>query len=192
MNLPEIASQADNAYLQRDFDKLFRLTEMLIKSDNSSYASSGYVLRGGYHEYFNTSSKNLLYAAEQYKKAAELNPKPEDYVAIARALIKLGQDSFQEALCNLKIASQIGDIPEIDLAFATLYAKMEPPNYCLAKQHYFNAAKSGRVQGVFGYAMASRKLGQNFRAMLADTYRIISSPILYLFMGKKLTKGFWI
>lgn len=191
-NFDEIAEQATNAYLQRDFDNLFLFTEVLINSQNLGYASQGYILRGGYYEYFNDSSDNLLRAVEQYRKAAELIATPQDYVAIARALIKAGQEYFPEALEILNKGASIGSIPEIDLGLAIIYSRMKIPNYHLAKKYYMRAAKSGRVQGVFGYAMVSRKLGQNFRAIIADSYRILSSPILYLFIGKKLTKGLWI
>lgn len=191
-NLDEVAEQACNAYLQRDFDGLFLQTEILINSKVMAHAYSGYILRGGYYEYFNDTSDSLLHAVDQYRKAAELKSAPEDYVAMARALIKAGQEYFPEALECLNKGKIIGGNPEIDLGLAIIYSRMEVPDYQLAKKYYFRAAKSGRVQGVFGYAMASRKLGQNFRAIIADIYRILSSPILYLFIGKKLTKGLWI
>jgi TPR repeat protein len=189
-NLDEISEQANNAYLQRDFENLFSLTEVLINSQNLAYASSGYILLGGYYEYFNDSSDNLLRAVEQYRNAAELKPAPADYVAIARALIKAGQEYYPEALESLNKGATIGSIPEIDLGFAYIYLRRNPPDYKLAKSFFLKAARYGRVQGLFGYSYAARKLGQNFRAMLIDIYRVVSSPFIYLFIGKKIVKGF--
>lgn len=190
MSLDETAKMADDAFRNKKLYELIVLTDILIESEITGYMGSGYFLRGAYFECYGYDSNDLTKALENYKLATQVNPSSEAYVAMATIMYRLGPEHCESALEFLKKASSIKHIPEVDLGFAYIYMRTNPPDYDLAKSFFLKAARYGRAQGLFGYSYAARKLDQNFRAMIIDMYRVISSPLIYLFIGKKLIKGF--
>lgn len=190
MNLHEIEKKADDAFRNKNYDELIDYTNILINSDNAGFQGSGYFLRGGYFESYGTDSNDLIKAIENYNFAAQVNPSAEAYVAMAAVMYRLGKNNSESAIECLKEASRINHIPEVDLGFAYLYMRKNPPDYVLAKSFFLKAAFRGRIQGFLGYSYAARKLGQHFRALANDICRVISSPFVFLFIGKKMIKVF--
>lgn len=192
MNPDKTLKMARDAFKNKNLVELIELTDILIQSQISQHMGSGYFLRGAYFESYGNGANDLDKAIENYNLAAQVNPSAEAYVAMATVLYKLGSDHSVAAMECLKEASLIKHTPEVDLGFAYIHMRFNPPNYDLAKSFFLKAARYGRVQGLFGYSYAARKLGQNFRAMIIDVYRVISSPFIFLFIGKKILKGFMI
>ena len=192
MNIDKTLELARKAYRDKEFDELIKQTEILIQSEIPENIGSGYFLRGAYFELFDNDEDHLSNAILNYAHAAEANPSAEAYTAMAAILVKMGPGNYESALVCLNNASELKITPDAYLGFATIYMKVMPPEYEKAKTYFLKAAKHGRVQGLFGYAEAARKLNQRYRAILIDVYRVISSPFVYLVIGKKILKGFWV
>jgi hypothetical protein len=192
MDLDKTLNLARVAFRKKNLNELTVHTDALIFSGIPEHVGSGYFLRGAYHELFDGNENHLAEALLNYSHAGEANPSAESYIAMATILVKMGPSHYESALVCLRNAADIKITPEGHLGFATIYSKVVPPEYELSKSYFLKAARFGRVQGLYGYANASRKLGQNFRALIVDIYRIISSPFIYLIIGKKILKGFWI
>lgn len=190
MNYFETARLADDAFKNKNLDELYALTDVLIKSEISEHIGSGYFLRGGYFECYGNDLNDLTKAIENYNLAAQANPSAEVYAALATVIYRLGPEHDDSAIVCLKEASKINHIPEINLGFAYIFMRKSPPDYSLAKSFFLKAALRGRVQGFLGYSFAARKLGQYFRAIIIDLCRVIFSPFIFLFIGKKMIKGF--
>lgn len=191
MKHSDVYNKARRSIREKKASELLTLSDTLIKSDDVPAHASGYLMRGMAHELGDDKVPlDLRRAVECYRQAAYLDPSQTTYIFLSRALMKQGQEGYPAAISYLKEASELGNTPELLLAYAKYYETAPTKNFTLAQNCYLRAALVGRFAGFFGYAATSRMLGQHLRAFVADCTRILFGPFLFLFLGRTASKGF--
>ncbi|WP_147300573.1 hypothetical protein [Lysobacter silvisoli] len=181
--------EAMNCLDRGDVRSALAIADNLTQSPDERDQISGYLCRGfAYEDGGDGLTPDLAKAIHNYRKASLLAPDSITFCHLARASIKLGEAGLPEAWKFLVQAKTLRDTPEVILGFAKYYR--EKNEYEKAKYFYRSAALRGRFAGFFGYSEISRILGQNKRAMLVDSLRVLLGPLIALLIGNKAQEEF--
>ncbi|HEY9146387.1 MAG TPA: hypothetical protein VIN36_06840 [Thiobacillus sp.] len=124
-------------------------------------------------------------AVGDYRSAAILAPHANAFQNLARALMKLGPEHYDEAHRFLLEAWGFKKTPELMLGFGEYFLTKPVPDPERTLDYYRRAAMHGRFRGFIVAARICRDAGKPVQGALWDTARILLSPIIWLTQGRR-------
>lgn len=181
---------AMSALKARNFTELIDLAEGLKRSDTRELQAEGHWLEGVACEF---GSGDLRRAIPCYRKAAYLVPHPRTLLALARAIIRCGDERYESALAFITQAKSLGlggYSEEIFLTLGRFYEHKDPQDSRLAQKNYAQAALRGNLAGFRGLERTLYDQGNYAMVILLRIFRLLLWPILVLFPTNWTTRGF--
>lgn len=185
MNLDPVIETAWRAYDREDYAGMVSYATRLV-SAGDPWAVQGHFLRGMAHEHWEAGPDDRLQmAVSDYRSAAILAPHANAYQNLARALMKLGNEHYDEAHRFLLEAWSLKRNPELMLGFGKYFLTKPVPDPERALAFYRRAAMHGRFRGFVAAAQICRDTGKPFQGALWDATRVLLAPIIWLTQGRR-------
>lgn len=146
----------------------------------------GYMLRGiAFENWHQSPESKIREAVSDYRSAAILAPSAAAYQYLARALMKSGENHYEEAHRFLQEGWELEKCPEILLGLGKYYLTKPAQDLDQAMLYYKRAAFNGRFCGFLATARIYRISGRPGLAFAWDMLRILLAPLVWITQGRR-------